>query len=212
MLDDGARCTLDRFLDELSTWTARINLTAVPREQAWERHVAESMLLLEVASPSPGARLCDLGSGGGLPGIPVAVARPDLHLVLCDSDRRRCAFLIHVTALLRLSNVTVLDARAEALGRGGATREAFDGVISRALAPPAVLCELALPLLRLGGRLDALVGDAAGAAAEAENAARFCGGGTPHAAAPGVLTVAKVATTPDRYPRREGVPGRRPLR
>ncbi|HEY6380107.1 MAG TPA: 16S rRNA (guanine(527)-N(7))-methyltransferase RsmG [Candidatus Dormibacteraeota bacterium] len=211
-LEARERELVERYLDELYRWAPRLNLTTVPRERAWSRHIEESLQLLEVAAPPRAARLCDLGSGAGLPGIPIAVVRPDVTVVLCDADRRRCGFLTHVCGLLELPNTSVTAARAEVVGRAVATRERFDAVVSRALANPAVLCELALPLLRVGGRLTALVAGAPAAAEQARTAAAELGGGAPYAGAPGVMVVEKLTATPDRYPRRSGVPASRPLR
>ena len=205
------RRLLERYLDELYAWNARLNLTAVPREAAWDRHVGEALGLLEAAPIAEGCRVVDVGSGAGLPGIPLAVVRPDLELTLCESDRRRAGFLLHVAGLLGLRGVRVVALRAEELGRRPEGREAFDAAVSRATAAPAALCELCLPLVRPGGRLIALVRDAGAATAECRVAAATCGGGDPTAAAPGVLVVPKVATTPDLYPRRPGVPTRRPI-
>lgn len=161
--------------------------------------------------PDQGARVADVGSGAGIPGIPMAVVRPDLELVLCDSDHKRAGFLGHVAELLGLDGVRVAAVRAEELGRTAGAREAFDGAVSRATAAAPALCELCLPLLRIGGRLAALVRDAPAAAELCAGASAACGGGRPEAAAPGVLVVTKVAPTPDAYPRRPGVPARRPL-
>jgi 16S rRNA (guanine527-N7)-methyltransferase len=141
----------------------------------------------------------------------MAVVRPDLEVVLCDSDQKRSGFLAHVAALLGLERVRVAPVRAEDMGRAPGSREAFDAAVSRATAPPPVLCELCLPLLRTGGQLAALVRDAAAAAGACAVAAAACGGGSPTAAAPGVLTVAKLRATPDAYPRRAGLPAKRPL-
>ena len=210
-LDARTRGRLERYLEELYLWVPRLNLTTVPRAQAWSRHVEESLLLLEFAALRAAARVCDLGSGAGLPGIPIAIARPDVHVVLCDSDQRRCGFLTHVCGVLGLANTTVIAERAEVLGRAADARATFDAVVSRAVASPPVVCELALPLLRVGGIVCVLVGDAAEAAAQSRAAALACGGAEPHIATPGVMTVEKVAATPDRFPRRVGIPAKRPL-
>ena len=161
--------------------------------------------------PRRGARLVDVGSGAGIPGVPIAVVRPDLDVVLCDSDGKRARFLAHVVAVLGLERVEVAAVRAEDLGRTVGGREAFDAAVSRATAPPPVLCELCLPLLRVGGTMSALVADAGAAAAACAAAAGACGGAAPAAPAPGVLTVVKARPTPERYPRRPGIPARRPL-
>lgn len=210
-VDPASRARLERYLDEMEHFAGRMNLTSVPREQAWERHIVDSLTLLEVAAPAPGSSLVDVGSGAGLPGVPMAVLRPDLAVTLLEADARRAGFLIHAAGLLGLGTVTVVAARAEAYGRLPPGREGFDLAVSRATAPPAVLCELALPLVRLGGRLAALVGDAPAAAAACARAAELCGGAPPQAPAPGVLVVGKQSPTPPRLPRREGVPNRRPL-
>jgi len=199
------------YLAELDRWNRRRNLTAVASLDAWQRHVEESLRLLAVAAPEPGDTLVDVGSGAGVPGVVVAVARSDVSVQLLESDAHKQGFLVRVAGLLGLDNVRVVGCRAEAAGRDMALREHFDVALSRAAAPPAVLCELALPLVRVGGRLCALVSDGVAAAAACAGAARLCGGGTPQAAA-GVLVVPKTAPTPERYPRRAGVVARRPLR
>jgi 16S rRNA (guanine527-N7)-methyltransferase len=208
--EQGAR--LQRWLDELHRWNVRVNLTTVPAEQAWDRHVVESLRLLAHAAPQPGAAVVDVGSGGGVPGLPIAIVRPDLRVTLVDSDRRKAAFLSHVVGLLHLGDrVTVVDRRAESLGHDSAYREAYDLAVSRATAPAPVLCELALPLVRPGGRLAALLTDAVAAVAACTQAAQLLGGEMPRAVAAGVLVVPKAGPTSSTYPRREGVPARRPL-
>lgn len=203
---------LERWLDELGRWNPRINLTALPPAEWWERHALEPLRLLDVIAPPAGARVVDIGSGAGAPGLPLAIVRPDLAVTLVEADRRKAAFLGHVVALLALGDrVAVVDRRAEEIGHDPLHREAYEAAISRATAAPAVLCEFALPLLRPGGTLAAFVGDAGGAAAACAAASRICGGGPPRGAEQGVLAVPKVAPTDPRYPRRTGIPARRPL-
>ena len=202
---------LASYLRELDVWNRRLNLTTVAAADAWRRHFGESLDLLHAAAISPGADVIDVGSGGGVPGVVVAIARPDLRVSLLEADTRKCGFLVHVAGLLGLDTVSVIDRRAEVAGHDPELRERFDVALSRAAAPAPVLCELALPLVRVGGRLTALVADATAAAIAAGTAATLCGGGPPQAA-DGVLTVAKIAPTPERYPRRAGAPARRPLR
>jgi 16S rRNA (guanine527-N7)-methyltransferase len=146
-----------------------------------------------------------------VPGIVIAVLRPDMPVTLIDSDQRKSGFLIHVAGLLGLSQVRVDAIRAEDAGHRADLREQFDLATSRATAPPPVLCELALPLLRVGGTLAALVADAPAARHSCARAASVCGGGDPEAPAHGVLIVRKVAPTPAEYPRRPGTPSRHPI-
>ena len=203
--------TLDAYLDELERWSAHLNLTSIPREQAWERNVVEVEGLLAIADPAPASRVVDIGSGGGVPGIVIAILRPDLIVTLIDADQRKGAFLTHVAGLLGLSGVSVATIRAEEAGRRDDMREAFDLATSRATAPPPVLCELALPLIRVGGELCALVSDTPSTLASCAAAAAACGGNVPEAPSGGVLRVRKVAPSPDAYPRRTGTPNRHPI-
>jgi 16S rRNA (guanine527-N7)-methyltransferase len=183
------RRLLERHLDELDTWSRRLNLTSVPRADAWERHVGETMALLEAAQLATGARCADLGSGAGIPGIPVAVLRPDVHVTLIESDRRKAGFLVHVCGILGLANVRVVDRRAEDLARDPAHAARYDAVLSRAAAPPPLLWTLSRPLLTPGGTLWALVADADAAAAvtrlEGDDGVRA------RRAAPGVLALSR---------------------
>jgi 16S rRNA (guanine527-N7)-methyltransferase len=203
--------TLEAYFDELERWSRHLNLTSIPRQEMWQRNVVEVEELLEVAAPPPGCRVVDVGSGGGVPGIVIAILRPDLELTLIDSDRRKGGFLIHVAGLLGLSRVRVEPIRAEDGGQRPGLRETFDLATSRATAPPPVLCELALPLLRIGGSLCALVSEAPSAVMSCVAAASACGGDAPDAPRAGVLRVLKVAATPGEYPRRPGTPGRHPI-
>jgi 16S rRNA (guanine527-N7)-methyltransferase len=202
---------LHAYLAELELWNRRINLTAIPPEQAWDKHVGETQALLDAAQPPLGARVIDVGAGGGVPGMPMAILRPDLRVTLLDSDQRKAAFLTHVSGSLRLGNVEVVCARVEDVARQDGMREAFDLAVSRALAPPPVMCELTLPLVRVGGLAGALVSDAVPAADGVAGAARVLGGVVLPTAVGGVLLIRKIAPTPERYPRRAGVPLRKPL-
>jgi 16S rRNA (guanine527-N7)-methyltransferase len=153
------RRAIDRYLDELDLWNRRLNLTTVPRDLAWTRHVEESLRLLTVADLAVGSRCADLGSGGGIPGVIAAIVRPDVRMTLIEADRRKAGFLVHVCGLLELDNVTVAARRAEEMATDSAHHEMYDAVLSRAAAPALQLCALALPLLRPGGILWALVSD-----------------------------------------------------
>ncbi|MFN2568376.1 MAG: 16S rRNA (guanine(527)-N(7))-methyltransferase RsmG [Candidatus Dormibacteria bacterium] len=203
-----SRGVLEAYLDEAYRWNRSITLTSVPRSQAWRRHVRESLGLLDAVPFHQGACIVDVGSGMGLPGVPLAVVRPDLTVTLLEADRRKAGFLVHVAGLLGLDNIRVMSVRAETAGHAPDSREYFDSAVSRAAAPPAVLWELTLPLVRLGGTVVALV---SGDAAQGAETARACGGAPPQAVAPGILTTTKISPTPVAYPRRPGVPRRHRL-
>ena len=178
----------------------------------------EDCLVLEPWLP-PGTRLVDVGSGAGLPGLPLRLARPDLRLTLLEANRRRAAFLVRACAALGLDDVEVLAERAEVAGRQPAQREAYDAAVARALAPMAVLAELCLPLVRVGGRLLAMKTEAATEVEAAATAIDLLGGELKEVVpAPSqarsrgsIVVVDKLRPTPPDYPRRPGVPSRRPL-
>ena len=142
------QCT--RFLDELYRWNERINLTSIDRTDAWARHVQESCDFAE-AVPTGTKTIVDVGSGGGIPGIVLAVLFPDVDVVLVEVDQRKCGFLMHVAGLLRLNNVEVLARRAEIMGRDDAYGEHFDVAVSRAAGPLERVVAWTLDLVRPGG-------------------------------------------------------------
>ncbi len=159
-------------------------------------------------------RVIDVGSGGGMPGLPLKIARPELALTLLESDQGKAAFLVHAAAVLGL-DVEVVAEPAE-LAAHGPLRETFDVAACRALGPMAVVAELCLPFCRVGGRLLAMRTEGSHVAAETVGA--LGGGQIQVLPAPSrartrgvIVAVTKVAPTPARFPRRPGVPRRRPL-
>ncbi len=147
----GQRAALERYLQLLYEANQRFNLTRVPPEEAVGRHLVDSLVLLSVDTPPEGARLLDIGTGGGLPGIPLKIARPDLNLVLLDSHGRTVAFLKEACEQLGLSGTVVVQARAEVWAHTPQAREQFDRVVARAVAKMPILAELMLPYVRVGG-------------------------------------------------------------
>jgi len=207
------RPELQRYAEMLLEWNRSVNLTGARTMEAVLAQVAAGDVLLAVPWIGIG-RVIDIGSGGGLPAVPLAVAMPQVHFTLLEANTRKVAFLEHVAASLKLTNVAVAAGRAEELGHRPALRAQFDRAISRAAAPPAVLLELALPFVRPGGDLVAQVSPVDPHLLEP--AARLLGGGSPRLERPGdgtgiLLVVPKLGPTPADYPRRTGVPNRKPL-
>jgi 16S rRNA (guanine527-N7)-methyltransferase len=225
-LDDSQRALLARYVDRLAAATAALNLTAVRDIPGiYRRHIAESLALLRLLEEHglvpEGGRLIDIGSGGGLPGIPIAIARPDLRVTLLEAVGKKAAFLRDTVEALELPRVDVLAVRAEEAGRDTAHRERYDVAVARAVAPLNVLAELALPLVRLGGWLAAVKGSKVHAElAEAHEAISRCGGRvaavfplpTLVGAPLSVVLIRKERPTPPELPRRPGIPAKRPLR
>ena len=181
-----------------------------------EALIADSLVLLDHLGDA--RTLVDVGSGGGLPGLPLKIARPELQVTLIEADQAKAAFLVQACTALGLDGVEVVARRAEEAGHDPRYREAFDVATARALAPLSVLAELCLPLVRVGGRLLAQKTEKE-EVEPARHAVEVLGGslesvqGAPSAArhAGIVVVVRKVAATPLQYPRRAGVPRRKPL-
>ena len=204
---------IQRYAEMLLDWNRSVNLTGARTMEEVQAQIAAGDVLLVIRWTGIG-RVIDIGSGGGLPAIPLALAMPAVQFTLLEANTRKCAFLERVAATLNLRNVAVAAGRAEELGHQTALREQFDRAISRAAAPPAVLLELALPFVRPGGDLVAQVSHVDPHLLAP--AARLLGGGPPRLERPGddsrtLLYVPKLGPTPADYPRRTGVPNRRPL-
>ena len=196
----------------LLDWNQRLNLTGARTAQDLAPHLRDAHGLLEVSWQGI-ATVIDIGSGGGLPAIPLALALPGVRFTLLEANRRKVAFLEHAAGELGMGNVEVAVGRAEELARLPRYREVFDRAISRAAARPAILLELALPFIRVGGDLVAAVGELDPAALDL--VARTLGATRPQVertrAGRPLLRLTKAEATPARFPRRPGVPARRPL-
>jgi len=227
-LPEGAIERFERYLALLEAWNDRAGLTAITdSDTAQRRHFGESLALLValrragLLRPGEAARVADLGPGGGFPGVPMAIADPTLRLVLIESQERRCVFLRTVAEELGLPGVSVVHARAEEAGRMPALRATFDLVVARALAAMPVLVEYALPLLREGGALATPKGSRGDEElTEAARAIEALGGEAleplalplPDDVPPQrVYLVRRAGPLDDRYPRRPGMPLKRPL-
>ncbi|MCX7925403.1 MAG: 16S rRNA (guanine(527)-N(7))-methyltransferase RsmG [Fimbriimonadales bacterium] len=149
-LSASQRALLDQYLNRLYAANQQMNLTRVPPEHAVGRHLLDSLCLLSVYKPPEGARVLDIGSGAGLPGIPLVIARPDLKLTLLDSHGKTIEFLKETCSLLGL-NAVVAQARAEEWAHMPEAREAFDMATARAVAKMPILAELMVPFLAVGG-------------------------------------------------------------
>lgn len=210
------------YNEMLLDWNTRMNLTALTApEDVAVKHIIDSLTAYDAALFDGARTLIDVGTGAGLPGIPLAVYAPHLTVTLLDSLNKRVRFLTEVTAAMGLQNVRCIHARAEEAARTVEHRAAYDIVVSRAVARLPVLLEYTLPFVRVGGTLLALKGRAyAEEQKEARRAAEVLGGGRITARPvhlPGlddvraILTVTKERQTPAAYPRGGGAPTRRPL-
>lgn len=211
------------YAAELSAWNERTNLTAItdPGDVA-VKHFADSLTCLLVMRPlTRGLRVIDVGTGAGFPGLPLKIACPSLDLTLVEATGKKVDFLNHVVATLGLEGVTVINERAEALGQHDEHRESYDWVLARAVAGMRTLAEYLLPLARIGGHCLPQKGESAPQeAVDAQEAIQLLGGHVVQLTPVELPTVAethylidieKVASSPPRYPRRPGMPNKRPL-
>ncbi len=220
-----------RYTDLLLNANRRINLTALRDEASlMTKFYLDALGLLPVIARYAGLSpdqlriqpwcAADVGSGGGAPAIPLAIAWPDLRYTLIESIAKKARFLDETAASLGLNMTVVID-RAENASRSSKHRERYDLVTARAVAALATLVELTLPLARVGGLI--VLPKGAKAQKEADNAARaieVLGGtlvGIEQLSIPDVdatrmaVIIRKTAPTPDRYPRRPGLPNKKPL-
>ena len=222
-LDDGQVAALARYRDLLLDWNTRVNLTAVREPAAFERlHLVDAVGLLRAVSQPDLAQsqLVDVGTGAGLPGIPLAILAPGLRLTLVEATGKKVAFLRAAIEDLGLEGVEAVHGRAEELAHRPELRERFDLATARAVAELPALLELCLPFLRRGGRF--LAPKKIGIEDEIRTAARALrtlGGelagqvplGLPGLEDRQVVIVRKVRPTPAQYPRRAGLPAHQPL-
>ena len=216
---DAAEHLVSLLLDA----NARLNLTRVTEpEEVARLHLLDSLSALPLVDEIGPASAVDIGSGGGMPGLVLALARPDIAWVLVDSVRKKCDAVRAFADALGLERVTVVGERAEALGRDPAHRERYELATARACAALPVLVEYALPLLAVDGALIAWKGPLAAGDDEVVRgtaAAAVLGGASPRIGDSGLaalgdhrlVVVTKERPTPARFPRRPGNPRRSPL-
>lgn len=185
------------------------------------KHYLDSITALLAVDFLPGQAVADIGSGAGFPGIVLAIMKPETNFLLVESNRKRADFLYQTARELALANVHVVAARAELLGNSNEHREHYDLVVSRAVAPLPVLLEYCLPLVRIGGTFLAMKGPAAEEEIPRSLPATALLGGAllrkKPIELPGeaghrlLITFEKKLPTPSNYPRRPGLPSKRPL-
>jgi len=216
-LDATGLGRLGVLLDRLNT-DARAPTAVRGEEQVLERHLADSLVALEVDAVRTASRIADLGSGAGLPGLVLAAVVPGSEVRTVESQQSKCAYIASLADAAGLSNVRVVRSRAEEWAEGAV---AHDLVVARALAPQPVVLEYAAPLLELGGalvewrgrrdldeeaRADSAAAQLGLSRAEVRHVTPFEGAQDRH-----LHVFVKQHATPDRFPRRTGVASKRPL-
>ena len=223
-LTDATARGFAQYYAELVRWNRRVNLTAITEwDAAQTLHFVDS-LTAAAALPQAaleGGRVVDVGSGAGFPGIPLKLAYPSMRLALIEARGKRAAFLRELCDTLGLRDVEIRAGRAETLAHEPDMREGFDAALARAVGDTAVLAELTVPFVRVGGlvalhkkgdiaaelaRADGAIGPLGGKLREVKRvAAAHLDGGRA------LVVLDKVGATPSKFPRRPGMPAKRPL-
>lgn len=222
---EGHQDEYEVYFQLLVEWNERMNLTSITgRDEVFVKHFEDSLLVTCVAewgTLSSGSRVVDVGTGAGFPGMPLAIAQPDVEFVLCDALSKRVQFLEAVRARLGLRNVRVVHGRAEDLARQDSFRNQFDAVVSRAVARLNVLAEITMPFARVHGHVFAYKGPSV--SEELEDGKRAVGqlGGSlkridrmslPNGQGDRAIVVMEQRQiTPKAFPRKSGTPQRKPL-
>jgi len=214
------------YYQKLIEWNKKVNLTAITDyQEAQVKHFLDSitvaLALTKEEMNQANFNIIDIGTGAGFPGIPLKVLLIKPRLVLVDSTAKKTAFLRYVTRELKLDNVEIVCGRAEEVAHSPLYRQQFDLVVSRAVASLAALVELALPFCRIGGKFVAQKkGEVEQEIREAGKAIATLGGKLEQVKrielkelSDGryLVIVDKIDPTPEKYPRRPGVPVRRPI-
>ena len=207
---------------QLIEWNSRFNLTAIDNpKQIRVKHFLDSLSCTLAIRNTNTDRVIDVGTGAGFPGLPLKIICPAINMTLVESVGKKAAFCEHITQTINLQQVDILQERAETIASQVETRERFDWAIARAVAAMPILVEYLLPLIRVGGHALAMKGESGPAEVQtAEHAIQILGGRVQQlipVTLPGVederylVVIEKTAATPERYPRRVGIPAKRPL-
>lgn len=221
-LTEEQNLKLEKYMEGILSWNEKVNLTNITDPAEFRiKHNADSLMCVDFPEFQSAKNVIDVGTGGGFPGIPLAVYAPDKNFTLLDSLNKRLKIIDELAGSLDISNITLVHGRAEDIAKTKEHREKYDLCVSRAVSNLATLSEYCLPFIKVGGYLLAYKGP--GAEQEAEDAAKalkILGGrlvgirettmeeyGLDHR----ILVIEKVRNTPKTYPRKAGTPLKEPL-
>lgn len=221
-LTDKQKEQFNKYYEMLTDWNEKINLTAITdKDEVWLKHFEDSLSIDKIKDMDQTESVIDVGTGAGFPGLPIKIAYPNIKLTLLDSLDKRIRFLEAVVRELGLTDVTCIHGRAEDFSRSPEYREKYDLCVSRAVAGLSVLSELCIPFVKPGGSFVAYKSEKAEAEiAEAENALAILNGRiktteeftlSDNVQKRILIDIEKTGLTPEKYPRRAGVPAKKPL-
>jgi 16S rRNA (guanine527-N7)-methyltransferase len=224
-LSENQLALFQAYYEELIDWNQRMNLTSIIEyEKVQINHFLDSLTVIIAWQPSanrPNPRVIDIGTGAGVPGIPLKIIYPQIRLALMDSTGKKITFLNHLRQKLGLNDIEIVNGRAEELAHLIQNRGSFDLVLARGLAPMPTLAELTIPFCKIAGKVVAhKKGDIDEEMNQAKRAISTMGGKLIEIK-PVTLTefpdnrclvvIEKIAPTPDQYPRGSGLPVKRPI-
>ena len=202
------------YYEMLVFYNNKFNITAITeKEEVYKKHFIDSALGVDKIC---GKALLDIGSGGGFPAIPLKIMNDGINLTMLEATGKKCEFLNAIKDELELSNVTVINGRAEELAKNTAFREKYDTVTARAVARLNILAEYCMPFIKVGGRFVAYKGDATEEIKEAENAIKNLGGKIKEVVEYDLFgakrtLIEKIKSTDIKYPRSNGAIRKKPL-
>lgn len=223
LLDENQYALFDTYLTQLTAWNERFNLTSITNWDEIQRlHFLDSLTVVCSGIDLANKRIIDIGSGAGFPGLPLKIAFQKNEVALLEATRKKADFLSYMITHLGLSGISVINSRSEDAAHQETYRQLYDVAVSRAVASLNTLCELSLPFCRIGGYLIAMKkGDINAELDSSLNAIRIMGGRLQDVISiklnclpdeRRLIVIEKIAITPDIYPRRSGLPAKRPLR
>jgi len=222
-LSEAQQQAFDTYRHELIVWNEKVNLTRIiAPEEITVKHFLDSLSIYPLLSDlPPDFSLIDVGTGAGFPGLPLKIVLPGIRLALLESTRKKTVFLQHIVGTLKLTDATVVTARAEEAGRQPAHRQQYDVAVARAVAALPTLAEYTLPLVKVGGMVVVQKGqNPAEEVKSASNALGILGGKIEQVLpvdVPGLdaerhlILIRKRKPTPKQYPRRPGLPAKKPI-
>lgn len=209
---------LIKYMEGVLEWNQKVNLTAITdRNEFIQKHFIDSLLCADTLEFTESSSICDIGTGGGFPGVPLAICYPDKQFTLMDSLEKRLKIVRQLCDEIGINNVQVIHGRAEELARREEYREQFDLCVSRAVANMRVLSEYCLPFVKTGGSFIAYKGpDCRAEIDDAGKAIQMLGGDKPEIRPlthleHNLVFIKKIKNTPKAYPRKAGTPAKKPL-